>query len=107
MKALQGAHAIAKGSKKEKFVLVKRNDQLERSIVDLQAKFEKLKAELELERSKLSNGVLLEETFRQHPDFDYFAKDLSDVGFRFLMKSIKEVVREFDLEHIKLHYAEK
>lgn len=46
---------------------MKHNDQLERNIDDLQGEFEKLKAKLEFEKSKLSNGVLLEETFCQHP----------------------------------------
>lgn len=52
---------------------------------------------LELAESKLSNRVLLEDAFRQHPDFDGFAKDFSDAGFNFLMKGVKEVVLELDL----------
>lgn len=107
MEALRGAHIVVKGLEKEKFALVKCNDQLECSARDLKAELEKLKAELKLERSKLSNGVLLEETFRKHPDFDGFAKDFSDADFRFLMKGVRVVALELDLEPIKLRYAEK
>lgn len=56
---------------------------------------------------KLSNGVLLEEAFCRHPDFDRLPKDFSDVDFRFLMKGVKETAPEIDLEPIKLHYTEK
>lgn len=64
MEALRGTHTIAKGLEKEKFALIRHNDQLERSTRDLQVGVEKLKVELEFEKSKLSNGVLLKETFR-------------------------------------------
>lgn len=83
LEALRGAHAVAKGLEKEKFALMKRNYQLEHSEANLQDEVKKLKAELELKKSKLCNGVLLEEAFRKHPDFDGFAKDFSDAGFRF------------------------
>lgn len=59
-------------------------------------------AELELEKSKLSNNMLLDEAFRQHSDFDGFNKDFSDTGFKFLMRGIKETAPEFDLEPISV-----
>lgn len=68
---------------------------------------EKLNAELEQHNAKLSNGMLVEEVVRGHPDFDGFAKDFSDAGFKFLMKGIMEVVLDFDLDPIKRRYAEK
>ncbi|XP_022133633.1 BAHD acyltransferase At3g29680-like [Momordica charantia] len=56
----------------------------------LEAKEEELKhatAELEMVKERLSNGALLEESFRQHPDFDGFAKDFSDAGCNLFIKS--------------------
>lgn len=107
METLKGAHAIANGLEKEKFELMKRNDQLVHSAKAHQAEVEKLRVELEHERSKFSNGVFLEKTFRLHPDFDDLAKDFNYAGFKFLMKGIKEMAPEFDLEPIKRRYAEK
>lgn len=68
---------------------------------------EKLNVELEFEKSRLENEVLLEEAFRKHLDFDGFVKDFSDAGFRFLMKGVEDIASEFDLEPIKLRYTEK
>lgn len=62
---------------------------------------------MEHHKSKLTNGVFLEEVFRLHPNFDGLAKDFSDAVFKFFMKGIKEVAPEFDLEPIKRRYAEK
>lgn len=86
---------------------MKLNDLLVHGAEAHQAKVGKLKVEVEHYKSKLSNGVFLKEACQLHPDFDGFAKDFSDVGFKFLMKGIKEVAPEFDLEPIKLRYAEK
>lgn len=107
MEALRDAHAISKGLEKEKIELMKRNDQIICGTKPHQADMEKLKAELELDKSKLSNGMLLEEACRLHLDFDDFAKDFSDAGFKFLRREIKETAPEFAPEPIKRWYAAK
>ena len=58
---------------------------------------------------RLSNGALLEESFRQHPEFDGFAKDFSDAGFKFLMKGIASDMPDLqiDLGGLKKRYAEQ
>ncbi|XP_022158590.1 uncharacterized protein LOC111025046 [Momordica charantia] len=69
----------------------------------------RLTADLKVEKERIANGVLLEEALRQHPDFDGFAKDFSDAGFKFLMKGIAADMPhlQIDLGDLKKRYAKK
>ncbi|XP_022155137.1 uncharacterized protein LOC111022278 [Momordica charantia] len=83
---LRAAHAITKGLEKEKFQLLKEKDDLAQALEEKDALIGRLTIELKDTKERLTNGVLLEEAFKQHPDFDGFANDFSDAGFKFLMK---------------------
>ncbi|XP_022150343.1 uncharacterized protein LOC111018538 [Momordica charantia] len=106
---LRAAHAITRGLEREKFQLLKEKDDMLQALEAKDKELEHATAELETAKERLSNGVLLEEAFRQHPDFDGFAKDFSDAGFKFLMKGIASDMPDLqiDLSGLKRRYAEK
>ncbi|XP_022150867.1 uncharacterized protein LOC111018913 [Momordica charantia] len=103
----KSTYVIVKGLENEKFKLMRRNDHLTRDAKTHQSEVKELKVEVELHKAKLSNGVLLEEAFQAHLDFDVFVNDFSDVDFKFLMKGIMEVALDLDLEPVKQTYTKK
>ncbi|XP_022152119.1 uncharacterized protein LOC111019909 [Momordica charantia] len=106
---LRAAHAITKGLEKEKFQLLKEKDDLAQVLEGKDTSIGRLTAELKDLKERLTNGSLLEESFRQHLDFDGFAKDFSDAGFKFLMKGIAADMPhlQIDLSNLKKKYSEK
>ncbi|XP_022147182.1 uncharacterized protein LOC111016193 [Momordica charantia] len=105
---LRAAHAITKGLEKEKFQLLKEKDDLAQVLEKKDASIGRLTTELKDLKERLTDGALLEESFRQHPNFDGFAKDFSDAGFKFLMKGIAADMPhlQIDLSDLKKRYSE-
>lgn len=99
-KTLKASHTVVKGLEVEKFELMRQNTDLEEKLVEARTNVERWEV-------RFQNSAFLEETFYKHPDFDGFAKDFSDMVFKFLMRGVAEVAPNVDLAPFKKWYAEK
>lgn len=103
---LRAAHAIIKMLEKKKFERIKKKEDQARSLEEKATEVARLTVELQFEKDRLSNGVFLKETFRNSHNFDRFAKDFSDVGFKLLKKGVTAIAPDLNLSDIKRKYVE-
>lgn len=97
---LKASEATAKGLEVEKFDLLGHNSKFEEKLAEALDDVERWK-------TRFQNNAFLEETFQKHHDFDGFAKDFTDAGFKFLMMGVATMAPEVDLLPFKRQYAAK